>query len=720
MRRAFVIAPLIGAAALAGAFLLRSAYLPATEANEKREANAGKSPTAEMLPISQVVLFSSGVGYFQREGQVEGTQRIDLSFPVQDINDLLKSLTLRDLDGGHIATVSYDSNSPIEKTLKTYALNLHNNPSFGQLLNQARGEKVEVVLQQQAASQPGTLSGSLVGVEKQKIAVGKDQTVEVELLNLWCADGLRSVKLSEVQRVRFLNAIMDSELKKALETLALAHDTQKKAVSLQCVGEGKRTVKVGYVVEAPIWKTSYRLVLGTKADEKHQLQGWAIVENAGEEDWREVRMALVSGRPISFQMNLYDQLFLKRPVVEPELFASLRPPAFSGGLGEDGTRVAMEKEKAGKAMDEQLRRKAGEGKEAAPGRGQQQGQDKALKRLEDREEKLDLSQGVQSAAEASKLGDFFQYGIQHSVNLPRQKSALLPILQSPVEAERFSIYNEKTHAKFPLLGLAFKNTSGAHLMQGPITVFDGPSYAGDARILDLQKDERRLLAYAIDLGTEVNAVASSDNGKYTSIKIINGTVHTQTRVKDARNFTIANRNDQDRVLLLEHPNRPDFKFTIQDKPWETASDFHRFKVAAPKGKTVTYTISEEKEFPSQVRLSNSDDHQINVFFNEAVASPAVKEALKSVLERKQKMAETSRTLEKVKVQHKEANDEREQVRRDLQVTPPTSNVHKKSLEKLEGLQTKIDAYQEDIKKLQEQVFQQQKDLDAFLNALSAQ
>src|SRR5439155_16537095 len=227
-------APLIGAAALAGAFLMRSTFLPAVEANENRAVKEmGKSPTAEMLPISQVVLFSSGVGYFQREGAVEGSQRIDLSFPVQDINDLLKSLTLRDLDGGHISAVSYDSNAPLEKTLKTYALNLHNNPSFGQLLNQARGEKVEVVLQQQA-TQPGTMSGSLVGVEKQKIAVGKDQTVEVELLTLWCADGLRSVKLNEVQRVRFLNAIMDSELKKALETLSLAHDTQKKAVSLQC------------------------------------------------------------------------------------------------------------------------------------------------------------------------------------------------------------------------------------------------------------------------------------------------------------------------------------------------------------------------------------------------------------------------------------------------------------------------------------------------------
>src|SRR4030081_922402 len=144
---------------------------------------------------------------------------------------------------------------------------------------------------------------------------------------------MRALKMNEIQRVRFLNPIMDSEFKKALETLALSHDTQKKAVSLNFVGEGKRDVRVGYVIENPIWKTSYRLVLAKEKENKPFLQGWAVVENATDEDWKDVRMALVSGRPISFQMDLYTPLYVPRPVVEPELFASLRPVAYSGGMG---------------------------------------------------------------------------------------------------------------------------------------------------------------------------------------------------------------------------------------------------------------------------------------------------------------------------------------------------------------------------------------------------
>src|SRR4029077_17823273 len=154
--------------------------------------------------------------------------------------------------------------------------------------------------------------------------------VEVEVLNLWCAEGVRAIKLNDVQRLRFLNPTIESEFRRALDTLALSHDAQKKAVSLNFTGDGKREVKVGYVVENPIWKTSYRLVLDK--DGKPFLQGWAVVDNPTDDDWNNVGMALISGRPISFQMDLYQPLYVPRPTVELELFQSLRPVAYGGAV----------------------------------------------------------------------------------------------------------------------------------------------------------------------------------------------------------------------------------------------------------------------------------------------------------------------------------------------------------------------------------------------------
>ncbi len=307
--------------------------LPNLAAREKK-AKADEGARSSQLSIGQVVLFSSGVGYFQREGTVEDNARVDLSFPVSDINDLIKSMVLRDLDGGVVSAVSIDSSAPSERTLRSFAINLTANPSFAEVLNQARGEKVEVALSNAGNGGAAALNGTIVGVEKQRQQVNKE-TVEVAVLNLWCADGMRGVKLSDVQRVRFLNPTIESEFRKALETLAQSHDTQKKAVSIRFVGEGKRRVKVGYVIENPIWKTSYRLVLGSKAEEKPYLQGWAVVENPTDEDWKDVRMALISGRPISFQMDLYQPLYVNRPVVVPELFQSLRPVAYSGSMEEE-------------------------------------------------------------------------------------------------------------------------------------------------------------------------------------------------------------------------------------------------------------------------------------------------------------------------------------------------------------------------------------------------
>src|SRR5882724_896927 len=180
MRRQYLAA---GAVLAAGVLCFALANFSSAENRATEVKEASKSPTAAQLPIGQVVLFSSGVGYFQREGQVEGTQRVDLTFATQDINDLIKSMTLRDVDGGQITAVSYDSNVPVERTLQSFAVNLTGNPSFSAILTQARGEKVEVTLQQ--ATQPGTLTGSIIGIEKQKVPVGKDSVAEVECLSLW-------------------------------------------------------------------------------------------------------------------------------------------------------------------------------------------------------------------------------------------------------------------------------------------------------------------------------------------------------------------------------------------------------------------------------------------------------------------------------------------------------------------------------------------------------
>jgi hypothetical protein len=739
MRRTLLLASPLVLAAAAGLFFFWPH--PAPGGPQDKPAAEPPSARAAALPITQVVLFSSGVGYFQREGPVEGTQRVDLSFPATDVNDLLKSLVVRDLDGGHVTAVSYDSNAPVERTLQSFALNLQGNPPLAGLLNQARGEKVEVALLPNAA-QPGVLTGSVIGVEKQRQPAGKDGVVEVDVLNLWCADGLRALKLAEVQRVRFLNPLLEGELKKALEALAQSHDAQKKAVSLTCAGEGRRNVRVGYVVETPVWKTSYRLVLAREKEGKPYLQGWAVVENPSDEDWRDVRMALVSGRPVSFRMDLYTPLFVPRPLVEPELFASLRPPEYSGRMDVDrlaDTRRTRDREEALplQAGAQARQGKAGgvggkfglktdaKGKER-PTAGEDLSRDDGVPVQKEAVSALgdltntDVGGSVVSVASAAKLGGFFRYAINHPVTLPRQKSALLPIAGADVEGARVSVYNERTHARFPLLGLRFKNTSGLHLMQGPVTVFEGSSYAGDGRLPDLQPGEERLVAFAVDLGTEVSAVPASDNGRLTQVKAVKGILHTTTKLRETRTYTVANRNTEDRTVLIEHPRRHGFNLVDDQKPVETAADVYRFEVKVPAGKTETKAVTEEQVISQLVQLAGLGDDQVRFFQSATAASPAVNKALQKALELRGAVQRTQQEVQELERQLKAITDDQARLRANLKEMPPTAAAYKRYLEKFDQQETQIEKLQDDAKKLQATQHQQQKALDDYLANLTAE
>ncbi|MFO0797359.1 MAG: DUF4139 domain-containing protein [Gemmataceae bacterium] len=731
---------------------------------------------AVTLPVTRVVMFNSGVGYFSRSGEVDGDARVDLAFQELDINDLIKSMVLEDFGGGRVAAVSYDSREPIERTLASFSINLNGDPSLAGVLQQARGERVEVTTNPTAQNQPGKLTGSIVGIELQAVPVGQTQ-MPVQVLNMWCAEGLRSVRLQEVQQLRFLNPVLESEFRRALEVLARNHDAAKKAVSVHFSGDGKRRVQVGYVIESPIWKTSYRLVLDAQGKGgKPYLQGWAVVENTTDEDWANVRMALISGRPISFKMDLYDPLFVPRPTVEPELFASLRPPTYDGGFAQRGIRpdpVAMNPAVQNSAIFAQnaanpyfngplgnnfafqngFANGGGFGGGGFGGNGvpQQQtfnfvGQSirppaaapeaqnrMQLARAADaKAEKQNaanlgaqlaerLSTGaVTDAATAGKLGDYFQYAIDHPVSLARQKSALLPIVGKDIEATRVSIYNPAVQAKHPLLGLRFKNTSGVHLSQGPITVFEGSTYAGDTRVLDVQPGEERLVSYAIDLGTEVDPQNGPGSGRITSVKANKGHVTTVRKVREEKKYRIANRSQTDRTLVIEHPNRTNqqFKLVETDRPIEDTAGVYRFQVAVKAGEEKTFVVNEERDVATTVQLSNNPDQQIRFVLSLTEAPPALKQKLSDALALKATWDGQLRDLNQVKADLARVATDQDRIRKNLGATPREAEVYQTYLTRLATQEREIDALTAREKTLMASEFTARKAFEDFLANLT--
>ncbi|MGO9309169.1 MAG: hypothetical protein ACLQDL_09115 [Spirochaetia bacterium] len=666
---------------------------------------AGASAQAEekdvSVPISALVLFTSGVGYFQHDGTVEGNAKMELTFSPSQINDLLKSLVLRDLDGGTISSVTYSSRDPITRTLKSFSIDLTSNPTLASLLIQTRGEAITVTL-----GSGNTLSGTIISVESRPVAAGTKGEITGDFLTLNTAAGVSSVALSDVQGIRFLRKEVQDDLAQALQVLSSSHGIEKKKVVLHFAGTGRRRVRIGYILESPVWKTSYRLVLGDAAS--HLLQGWALVENTSDTDWRNVALTLVSGRPITFTMDLYQPLYIQRPEVQLELYQSLLPKT---------NQMAMEEQASEpEAMDE----------EAAPAPASPAAKAPAPREMLRRaasgaaattENDFSVSQGVAAAARGGQVGELFQYAIDTPVTLSRQQSAMLPILNQQVSGERYSLFNEGTDPTHPLNAVRLKNASALHLMQGPITVFDGGTYAGDAQITDLAPGAEQLVTYAMDLDTEVQAAPGSSPTSLVAVRISKGIFLYTVKAQQERVYTIKNNGTKSRTVLIEHPYQPDWTLAAPKEALERTRDSYRFAVPVAAGKNAALSVVQTRTLEQSVALSSLGSDQVALYIRNPVVTPAVKAALQKLAALQQKAADTSSQRAVKEQRVSDIGNDQSRIRANMERLSQSSDLYKRYVKTLSDEEDELAKLRDDIAKLRDMEAAQRKDVADYIQAL---
>jgi hypothetical protein len=592
--------------------------------------------------------------------------------------------------------------------LKSFAIDLTDNAGLGNLLWQMRGERVEVAT-------PNLVQGVILGVEAKKERVGDKDVVEVEYVNLLTDNGLRSIPLSQVQQLRVINEQLNAELRQALAVLATSHDTQKKTVTLDFSGQGSRRVRVGYIMETPVWKTSYRLVLSDT--EAPFLQGWALVENTTDEDWQDVHLSLIAGRPISFTMDMYEPLYAQRPVVVPEVYAALRPQTYGQAMATPGEalrdsrlqeegRVAQKREAPGSAAEAQAapasraRGMMAEAKPAAPA-----------------PPPLALEQGVTTAAQATEVGEYFEYVINTPVSLARQKSAMLPIVSEAVEGTKVSIYNQRVHAKHPLYGFRLRNATALHLAQGPMTVFDGGVYAGDARLEDLPPGQERLLSYAMDLKTEVEPVSEPEQRELVTVSLRKGTLLTTDKAIAEKTYNIRNRDQKPHLVLIEHPFRADWQLASPSTATERTREVYRFAVTVDPGPGTRLRVREEKPLQQSIALSDAGLDVLTYYMRATQVSDKVKQALQRVSTLRDKLDQTVQQRRRFEQQIQEISQEQARMRENMGKLAQNSELYNRYVRKLDQQETEIDKIRKDIESLKGTEEQQRKELNDYLMGL---
>jgi len=676
------------------------------------------------LPLEKVVLFTSGVGYFQHGGKVNNDAQVEMSFKSEHINDLLKSMVLEDLGGGTVSTVSYASRDPLTKTLETFAVNLTGNPSMGQLLGRLRGEAIDV-----DALAPA--SGAIVGVEKRAVPVGADKTIEKEFVTILTKDGLRTLPLDSITRIKLVDPRLQSELEKALAVLALGHDNEKKSVTLNFSGKGTRDVRVGYVQQTPIWKTTYRLVLDdVVGGNQAMLQGFAIVENTTDNDWKDVSMSLVSGRPISFVMDLYQPLYVPRPEVQQELYASLVPQVYGQDLAGANREFLAAADGSRKPADNplvanQMRRRqlAANQLAAAPAGSfaKNESQDLPLDQLQgktrDAKSMFEAAASVQSMAQGGALGELFRYEIAKPVTIQRQRSAMLPIVGEKVEAEKVAIYDERVMAKHPLTGLRLVNSTKLNLMQGPITVYDGGAYAGDARVEDMAPGSERLLSYAVDLDVEIAPRAVVKPEEIVSVRVEKGTLIASRKLAREKKFDVKNSGDKAVKVLVEYPLESGWKLVKPAKADEVTRDRQRFVVIAQPGKPAVLDVAEEMLVDQRIVITNLDDNAILFYSNAKVTSPDVKKALAEIIRRKREIEQVVREKAASQQEIATVSQEQDRIRQNMQQLDRGSELYTRYVQKFAQQEDRVETLRKEVAQREKQEQEARRALDDFLSQL---
>jgi hypothetical protein len=653
---------------------------------------SAQSPRSE-VPVSSVVLFSSGVGYFEHSGTVRGASSTELRFRTAQLNDVIKSLVLHDLDGGRVSSITYPSQDPVAKTLRSFQVDITANPGLAQLLNQLRGSRVAL------EAQGERLSGTIIGVEsRSKMTVGRGEVESVPVLNLVAGGTIRSIELQSVASITLDDPQLQEELTKALAALVQSRDQDKKPVVINFNGTGDRRVRLGYVVEAPVWKTSYRLLLG---DTQAHLQGWGIVENQTESDWSNVMLSLVSGRPISFVMDLYSPRYLTRPTVSPENYATLRPQVYNAAI----PRRSLADSAVNRLSEIVV---TGVGDESQRAR---------VPFNAPRPAAADFSESVRSEADGTRMGELFQFTVKN-VTLPRQKSAMIPIVTDRIEAERVSIYNASVLAANPLNGVRLRNTTGKTLLQGPVTVLDHDKYAGDARIGDLPAGQERLLSYGVDLEMTVLPSAVSEREVVTSARVEKGTLIVERRHEQSQTYVAHNNSDRARVLIIEHPVNEQWEFVDSPVPYESNESVHRFRLEVAAGKGASLPLKERYIYSQSIAIGGSSVGDLLYWSQTGEIPRPVRSALERASHLRGAMDDLERQIAAHTQRIAEISNEQGRLRENMKIAGQGSQYYERLLGKLNEQESEIERLQRERTDLSGQRDTARGDFEQFVSTLT--
>ncbi|NVM44225.1 MAG: hypothetical protein HWN79_04855 [Candidatus Lokiarchaeota archaeon] len=678
------------------------------------------------MKIKKVIIHKSGISYFILEGLMKGSGTFEIEFKIDEMDDVLKSLFVLDTsEKGYISSISYDAALDTSQLLKSIMLDIPDRDSFSSLITQIKGARINLTI-----TGKESISGTIMGIEEFEKMSKNEKITEKLLILLRDDDVIFKINFADIKSLDIINEDIKKDLKFFLDTVISGKKQDAKKIIINCVSGGndevERVIFVYYIRESPIWKTSYRLIMSKEQalEEKCLLSGWSLIENTTNQDWKDVELSLVAGMPVSFKYEFYRPIFIQRPVIRPPTVLSVRPTDIEEGIEmekyKDYAMAEMEaKPRAMKKMAIASRRgvppPAPAGAIGYGGMQSVMSDDVLLDKVKS-----------QTKIQTKDLGELFEYNISNLVSIKRKQSALVPILTESIKARRVLLYNKNEYDRNPNACLEITNNTNLTLERGPVTIIYDDNLAGEAIVPFLNKEDTRLLNYAVEQAVIISHESKSESLSVHKITIGSGYSYEYYFTNQMITYKINNKINEEKELYLDHPKTSGYKFIEKPIDPEETPNYWRFKITLKPKEAITFKLKEQREDYSSYYLRNwsKDDilKRVGFYVKQKFINETLETQLKEIAEQIQTLNDKKNQREKLYEEREAMSDEQSRLRENISVLGEDNqsmSLKERYVKKLNDQESRFEKISAEMKKLDIEIDSLNKTIENKLNKLKA-
>jgi len=327
----------------------------------------------------------------------------------------------------------------------------------------------------------------------------------------------------------------------------------------------------------------------------------------------------------------------------------------------------------------------------------------------------------EAAARGQELGDLFEYKLKEPISIQKNRSALVPVVQSEIGAEKVSVWNEQAGLRRPQRALWITNSSGLTLDGGSFSVLEEETFAGEGIFDPIRPDEKRLVSYATDLALNVSSTEGSEQERVTRVRVHRGVMTQESEVREKKTYTFRNEDSSPRTVVVEHPVRSGYELRSAARPVETTAAWMRFRLEAGAKQTAALVVEEARPVVATYTISNIDSKLIGTFVQQRSIDKGVEEALRKVVAQKDAIANLEEQKNARDEENQKIYDDQQRLRENMKSLKGSAEekaLVQRYVQQLNTQETRLETLRQEIAQVESKKDSAQADLDRMIEDLS--